>query len=104
MKLRVAVPESLKRLAESSAAGPVGAAAGGSLGRQLGNRGPQLATVVLAAAIAAQLALLAWKFLPGQAAVPPPLAGGPAQPAFDPAAILNAHLFGTAAPAANASA
>lgn len=100
MKLRVAVPERLKRLAPSGSARSGAAVASGSLGQQLASRGPQLATVVLAGAIAAQLALLAWKFLPG--AQPPPMPSPPAQaaPTFDPGAIVNAHLFGTAEPAA----
>lgn len=100
MKLRVAVPERLKRLAPAGGSAPV---AGGSAAQQLAARGPQLATLVLAAAIAAQLALLAWKLLPNQAPPPPPVVAAPSGPAFDPSAILNAHLFGTAAPAAGSA-
>ncbi len=56
---------------------------------------PQLLTVVAAAAIAGQLALLVWKFVPGARRLPPPVPV-PAQGARpDLAGLLHAPLFGS---------
>lgn len=95
MKLRIAVPERVRNLR------PTAAASGPALQR-LDSAGPQIATLVLAAAIAAQLAVLAWKFVVPAAPVAPPRASAPAHAAFDPSRLQAAHLFGvqqqTAAP------
>jgi general secretion pathway protein C len=102
MKLRIAVPERVRNLRPAPAAGaPAGAGLG--LGQRLYSQGPQLATLLLAAAIAAQLAVLAWKFVapPAPVAAPPPAA--PARPAFDPARLQAAALFGAAAQAPQSS-
>lgn len=95
MKFRVAVPESLKRLPGGGSGGR--AAGGGSFAQRLAAQGPQVATVVLAAAIAAQLALLAWKFLPGQQHPKAPRVE-PRTPhaTLDVGTLLGAHLFGEA--------
>src|SRR3954465_14613623 len=67
-------------------------------------RAPQVATVVLALAIAAQLALILVS-LTGrsrQTAPPPVVATAPAP--FDIGGLVNAHLFGNAAVQANGDA
>lgn len=96
MKLRVAVPARVRSLRTVSA--PT-AGSGASLAQRLSATGPQVATLVLAGAIAAQLAVLAWKFVapPAPVAVPPPPA--PARSAFDPARLQAANLFGARAQA-----
>jgi general secretion pathway protein C len=71
---------------------------------QLTERLPQVVTVVLALAIAAQLAFVALGFLgsSGLGSVATPNAQGPVTPArrpLDVQGILSAHLFGVAAPA-----
>ena len=56
---------------------------------------PQIVTVVAAAAIAAQLAVLAWRFVPSRRPPPPPVAAQ--QPPADLGELLHARLFGVAA-------
>jgi general secretion pathway protein C len=62
--------------------------------------GPALATLVFVVLLAAQLAALLWRVIgatePETAVLPPPIEG--ATPAVDLTAIVNAHLFGIAAP------
>jgi general secretion pathway protein C len=61
--------------------------------------GPPLATLLFVVLLAAQLAALLWRLLGSsepQGISPPPVAG-PAAPAVDLTAIVNAHLFGVAA-------
>ncbi len=66
--------------------------------RGLAAAAPSIVTVVLAVAIAAQLAALAWRALgsadDGSGGPAPDIA--PPAPAVDLAAIVNAHLFGVA--------
>jgi general secretion pathway protein C len=59
---------------------------------------PNLVSLALVVAIAAQLAALLWRALgsTGGDSSPAPAVDGPAQPAVDVAAIVNAHLFGVA--------
>jgi general secretion pathway protein C len=58
---------------------------------------PQLALVLAAALIAAQLALLVWHLLPGATRRAPPMIGGTATAAgVDANEILQAHVFGAA--------
>ena len=85
MKRPAALAAGLRRLvAPAGPTTPRGAAAG-----------PQLLTVVAAALIAGQLAILVWHFVPG-ATRRPPASVAPAAPhaAADVADILRAHLFG----------
>jgi general secretion pathway protein C len=98
MKLRIAVPERVRNLRPTTTPTPA-PASGGSIAQRLSAAGPQLATLVLAGAIAAQLAVLVWKFVapPAPVAVPPPPA--PTRAAFDPARLQAASLFGAAAQA-----
>jgi general secretion pathway protein C len=57
--------------------------------------GPQLLTVVAAALIAGQLAILVWHFVPGATRrSPPPVTQAAPHAAADVADILRAHLFG----------
>jgi len=87
MKLPRALPAGLARLRRPSSAADLL---------------PQLLTILAAAAIAGQLALLVWKFVPGARRAPPP-APVPAHGAPpDLAGLLRAPLFG-APPAANTS-
>lgn len=96
MKLRIAVPERVRNLQPTPAST---AGSGASAGQRLAAAGPQLATLALAGAIAAQLAVLAWKFVapPEPVAAPPPAA--PPRAAFDPARLQAASLFGAIAQA-----
>jgi general secretion pathway protein C len=88
MKLPRALPAALSRFARPSAAA-------GLL--------PQALTVLAAAAVAGQLALLVWKFAPA-ARRPPPVATLPAGGArADLGAVLRAPLFGMPATAAGAT-
>jgi general secretion pathway protein C len=88
MKLPRALPAGLTRLGRPSSAADLL---------------PQLVTVLAAAAIAGQLALLVWKFVPG-ARHPTPPAPAPARRARpDLAALLRAPLFGSPAASAAAS-
>jgi general secretion pathway protein C len=96
MKLRIAVPERVRQLRPATSGGAGAAGAGGGLAAA----GPQLATVVLAGAIAAQLAVLAWKFLAPAPAVAPPRAGAAPRSTFDARQLTAAHLFGVAPQAA----
>ena len=82
-----ALPHALSRLTDSS---------GRARGAGLVALAPQLLTVLLVALIAAQLALLGWRLLPG-ARRPPPPAPLAAAPAADVGALLRAQLFGVAA-------
>jgi general secretion pathway protein C len=94
VRVKLAIPGRLGR----RPAGP-GAAASPPAGASpdWASRAPQVVTVLLAAGVAAQLALLGWRFVPGAAPVADPPPPPPsAQSAFDPATILNAHLFGRA--------
>ena len=63
---------------------------------------PQLITLLCAGALAAQLALLAWKFAPQARRPPPPPAVVGGAPT-DTAALLRARLFGSPAIAADGS-
>ena len=84
---------------------PLRRQAGGS--GSLATAAPSIVTVVLAIVIAAQLAALVWRALGGSgedggvADVPEV---GPAAPAVDLTAIVNAHLFGVAAESGDPSA
>lgn len=89
MKLRIAVPDRVRNLRPAPAVG-----GGGSLVQRLDAAGPQLATLVLAAAIAAQLAVLAWKFVAPAVPVAPPRTASAPPATFDPVRLQNAHLFG----------
>lgn len=62
---------------------------------------PQLVTVVAAAALAAQLATVVWKFVPGARRAPPPSAGQPLQAPADLGELNRAHLFGGSTAAAS---
>lgn len=97
MKLRIAVPEHVRALRPAPPAD-----AGG--GRRLPAITPQLATLALAAAVAAQLAVLAWKLVAPPAALAPASRATPPRPAFDVARLQAAQLFGAAAPVAGAAA
>jgi general secretion pathway protein C len=88
MKLGATLPERLRRLTSRPAA-PGGRGAGPALAAL----GPQLLTVLAAAAIAAQLAILIWKFVPGAHRPPAPPAPRP-PPSADVGALLRARLFG----------
>lgn len=67
---------------------------------------PSIVSFALVIVIAAQLAQLLWSALGGSqpARTPSPLDAGPAEPAVDVAAIVNAHLFGVAPPSGDPSA
>jgi general secretion pathway protein C len=98
MKLRIAVPERVRNLRPTTA--PAAAAgSGASLAQRLTAAGPQIATLVLAGAIAAQLAVLAWKFVAPPVPVATPTPPPPPRAAFDPARLQAASLFGAAAQA-----
>lgn len=60
---------------------------------------PAIVSLVLVVVLAAQLASLLWRVIGGRDddALPAPQPAGPAEPAVDVAAIVNAHLFGVAA-------
>ena len=91
MKLTPALPGRLRRFT----ALPKGA------GADKGALGPQLATLIAAALIAAQLALLVWNLVPG-ARRPLPAAPTPTAPAAaDVSALIQAKLFGSAAAVAS---
>jgi general secretion pathway protein C len=91
----------------SDLAGSVGlprsAAADGAPLAPLLAHGPDIASVVLAALLATELALLAWQFLPGvrhRTAAPAPVAAiANSGRSFDLDAVIGAHLFGTSATA-----
>ncbi len=85
MKLPRALPAGLARLSRPSAAAELL---------------PQILTVLAAAAIAGQLALLVWKFVPGARRPPPPPAVPTRGAPPDLAALLRAPLFGAPATAA----
>jgi len=78
-------------------------AVGGSAAQRAAAMGPQALTVLCAAAIAAQCAVLAWKFVPG-ATRPPAVPVAPARSAADLGPLLAAHLFGATAQASGADA
>ncbi len=59
---------------------------------------PQLITVLAAAGLAAQLATLVWKFVPGARRPPPPPPSQPLQGPADLQGLLAARLFGNATP------
>jgi len=84
MNAPMALPARLRRLVAPAA----GAAAGASA------IGPQLLTVIAAALLAAQLALLVWKVVPGAARKPPPVHPPAAGPAMDVSQLIRAPLFG----------
>lgn len=67
---------------------------------------PLAAAGLFVLVLAGQLASLAWRFLGSAEEAPsaPPVVAGPNAPAFDVASIVNAHLFGSAAPNPNATA
>ena len=75
-------------------------AAGGDARTALVAAGPTIAAFALVLLVAAQLASLAWHLYGGSAAPggPTPVATGPSAPAIDVAGIVNANLFGIAAP------
>lgn len=100
MKLRIAVPERVRNLRPSPLATAGAATSGAGLAQRLSSSGPQFATVVLAGAIAAQLAVLAWKFVVPAAPVASPPPAAPPRAAFDPARLQAANLFGAAPQAA----
>jgi general secretion pathway protein C len=93
MRLRIPVPDRVRNLRPAPAAGGAGTASAAAAQR-LQAAAPQVVTLVLAAGIAAQLAVLAWKFVapppPAPSVAPPPAA----QPAFDPSRLQAARLFG----------
>ena len=60
-------------------------------------RAPQIATFVLALAVAAQLALIVVGLTGRTRQAPPPVAALPAAPPLDVGSLINAHLFGNAA-------
>jgi general secretion pathway protein C len=64
---------------------------------------PQLITLLCAAAVAAQLALLAWKFAPAARRPPPAPPVAAAASGADTGALLHAKLFGTPAVATDGS-
>ncbi|MGH8314414.1 MAG: type II secretion system protein GspC [Steroidobacterales bacterium] len=75
---------------------------------RLGDRAPQIVTALLAIAIAVELAFVVLGFLGssglGSVATPRgPAIPRPSRPALDVQSIVNAHLFGVAAPAATDS-
>ncbi len=78
-------------------------AVGGSAALRAAAIGPQALTVACAAAIAAQCAVLVWKFVPG-ATRPPAAAVAAPHAAADLGPLLAAHLFGSAAQATGADA
>ena len=59
---------------------------------------PQLLTVLAAAAVAAQLATIVWKFVPGARRAGQPVAQQPLQPPASLDNLLATHLFGGASP------
>lgn len=61
-------------------------------------RVPQLVTLAAAAAVAAQLAILVWKLVPGARRPPPPVPVQPAPPPANLNGLIAAHLFGNASP------
>jgi general secretion pathway protein C len=77
-------------------------AVGGSAAQRAAAIGPQALTVLCAAAIAAQCAVLAWKFVPGATRPPPPPVAAPR--AADLGPLIAAHLFGAAAQVSGADA
>ena len=78
-------------------------AVGGSAAQRAAAIGPQALTVVCAAAIAAQCAVLVWKFVPG-ATRPAAPASAASRGAADLGPLIAAHLFGAAAAASGADA
>ena len=88
VKLARVLPAGLARLGyrPGAAAGPAA-------------RLPQIVTLVLAALLAAEAALLAWRFVPG-ARRPPPLPAARPPAAADVSELLHARLFGVPAEAA----
>ncbi|HUO79819.1 MAG TPA: type II secretion system protein N [Steroidobacteraceae bacterium] len=85
MKLPRALPAGLTRLGRPSAALDLL---------------PQVVTVVAAAAIATQLALLVWKLVPGAHRPPPPVTAPPPSGRPGVAQLLHSPLFGLAPTAA----
>jgi general secretion pathway protein C len=90
MKLRIPVPDRVKKLRPATPGGSASADAS----QRLQSLAPQAVTLVLAAAIAAQLAILAWKFVAPPPPVAPPATPPVTEPTFDLGRLQAARLFG----------
>ena len=81
-----------------------GAGGGGDLRAKMLARAPQVATFVLALALAAQLAFIVVAMTSRSRQAPPPATSGAPIPQLDIGGLVNAHLFGNAAAPASGDA